>query len=120
MYQDIDLIIFQDAKVDFCLPWRGGTKEYVGNLGGNHRAGPTVSKACPGTVKNGVGSIVVTSHVGAMHHFGNFAVDSPGCNSKVLPYFFAFFRDTAEKGNLFFSAPKVFKKDVSQIFCNIK
>ena len=64
-----------------------GSEEYVLDICGNHRASPAVRKSCAQSLQQDMGRIVVHTHMGPVHAFYDFPVNSPGLYSKLGPEF---------------------------------
>jgi hypothetical protein len=75
---DVDLVFFQDARIDRGGTRRGDAEEDVGDFGGDHGAAPAVGKGVAHGLQQQGLPVVVHPHVGAVHHFRGFPVDAPG------------------------------------------
>src|SRR5450756_2762396 len=85
MQRDVHLVNLESAQVDLRHPWGRRTEHDVRQLGGDHRAAPTVGQAGPQAVEQDVRIVAVDAHVGPMEHLDVLAVDPARRQAKALP-----------------------------------
>ena len=97
---DVHLVLLEHAGV---YPGRAGlgrAEEDVGDLGGDHGPAPAVRERVADAVQEQALPVVVDPHVGAVHHLGGFAVDSPRGDPQPAPDLLALGRRALEQGEL--------------------
>ena len=87
---DVDVVLFEDAQVDFAGHRHRAAEDDVLEVGGDHGPAPTVGQGGAAALLDDVVVVLVHAHVGAVHQFDDLDVAAPGHDAVFPPQFQAF------------------------------
>jgi len=79
------MVLLHDTQVHEGLVRPGSPEEYVGDLGGETRAPPSVRKGGPKAVEEGIRIVCSDAHLDPVHRVDHFPVDPPRGDARLLP-----------------------------------
>ena len=120
VHQNVDCVLFDYAKVGGGHFGLGCTEKHVAQFCGDHGTSPTVGQGATRRMQHGIGRIIIAAHVGAVHHFGNFAVNAARSDVELFPQLAALGRNTREKIDRLAPAAKIAVAGIHHIGGHIK
>ena len=78
VYDDVDVVLLEDAEVDLAPDRFRRTEEYVAEIGADHGPAPSVPHGGPETVHEEIRVIGVDSLVGPVKRLDDVVLDSDG------------------------------------------
>ena len=97
VYDNIDFVLFHNAKVCLCVHRLRGTEQNVGKLGSHHGTSPSVRQTGTQGLANQSLRLGRTSHMSHMHRAGYLAVDRMRSNFLPLPDLLGMLRSTFQE-----------------------
>ena len=93
---NVDLVLAQDPQAYLPLDRARCAKEDVRDVGGQHRAAPSVGQGSTHGLIQEVFCVLVVAHVCAVQHLDDLTVDTARCDAMLLPQLLALDRRALE------------------------